>query len=113
MKVREGEVIKYLASLQIFQTFDPSSLLSTVFGSPETQEQVLAEWNDWQHDEPASTGPRLRCDECGKTFTRPDDLNRHMKMHSDKEHECSRCHKKLNRKVRDLQGYISKHNKAF
>jgi hypothetical protein len=40
-------------------------------------------------------------------------MNRHMKSHSDKNHQCSRCRKKFNRKVRNLQGYISKHNKTF
>ena len=38
--------------------------------SPETQEQVLAEWNDWQHN-PKSV---YVCDQCGKEFTRSHDL---------------------------------------
>jgi hypothetical protein len=81
--------------------------------SPETQEEILAEWNDWQNDEPTSTEPSLCCDECGRVFTRSDNLNRHMKSHSDKDHECSRCHKMFNRKVCNLQGYISKPSKVF
>ena len=36
-----------------------------------------------------------------------------MKTHSDKDHECSRCHKTFNRMVRNLQGYISKRSKVF
>ena len=75
--------------------------------SLETQEEIVAEWNDWQHDEPASTEPRLCCNDCGCVFTRSDNLNRHMKTRSDKDHECSRCHKTFNRKVCNLQGYIS------
>ena len=39
--------------------------------SPETQEQVLAEWNDWQKGH--------HCVECGKVFTRPDCLKRHVR----------------------------------
>ena len=42
-----------------------------------------------------------------------DILNRHMKTHSDKDHKCSRCHKTFNRKVRNLQGYISEYSKVF
>ncbi|CAB3985404.1 Zinc finger and SCAN domain-containing 22 [Paramuricea clavata] len=72
--------------------------VDTFSWSPETQEEILAEWNDWQHDETASTEPSLCCDECGRVFTRSDNLNRHMKSHSDKNHECSRCRKKFNRK---------------
>ena len=87
--------------------------VDTFSWSPETQEEILAEWNDWKHDEAASTEPSLCCDECGRVFTRSDNLNRHMKSHSDKNHECSRCRKKFNRKVCNLQGYISKHNKTF
>ncbi|CAB4007348.1 zinc finger 846 isoform X1 [Paramuricea clavata] len=65
--------------------------------SPETQEQILAEWN-WQNDESTPREPRLCCDDCGQVFTRSNELNRHMKTHSDKDHECSRCHKTFNRK---------------
>ena len=82
-------------------------------GPPETQEEILAEWNDWQNDESTPTEPRLCCNDCGQVFTRSNELNRHMKTHSDKNHECSRCHKTFNRKVRNLQGYISKHSKLF
>ena len=35
--------------------------------SPEIQEQVLAEWNDWQ-DEPKKSG--YMCDQCDKVFSR-------------------------------------------
>ena len=90
--------------------------------SPETQEQVLAEWNDWQQGH--------HCVECGKVFTRPDCLKRHVrrfhtgekpfvcqifqkcfakpdvlkrheKVYQEKSFECQRCHKKFNRKVWD------------
>ena len=44
--------------------------------SPETQEQVLAECNDWQ-DEPEKTG--YVCNECDKVFTRSYDLKRHIR----------------------------------
>jgi hypothetical protein len=43
--------------------------------SPETQEQILAEWNDWRRDE----NPGHSCSHCGKTFTRSDNLKRHTK----------------------------------
>ena len=93
--------------------------------SPEIQEQVLAEWNDWQ-DEPKKSG--YMCDQCGKEFTRSHDLKchvqslhsgvkeftcdkceksfatrdtlrRHKRIHEDKTFECHKCHKKFDRKV--------------
>jgi len=66
--------------------------------SPETQEQVLAEWNDWQN-EPGKLG--YVCDRCGKVFTRSDNLGRHVKrVHSEeKVFECHKCPKKFSRKV--------------
>ena len=92
--------------------------------SPEIQEQVLAEWNDWE--EP--TKPDHCCDQCGKEFTRSYDLRRHVrrvhtserpqvcsscsksfatadklrrheKIHQEKTFECQKCHKKFSRKV--------------
>ena len=39
--------------------------------SPEIQEQVLAEWNDWQN-EPKKSG--YVCNQCGKVFTCSYDL---------------------------------------
>ena len=93
--------------------------------SPEIQEQVLAEWDDWQ-DEPKKSG--YMCDQCGKEFTRSHDLKRHVqslhssvkeftcdkceksfatrdtlrrhkRIHEDKTFECHKCHKKFGRKV--------------
>ena len=59
--------------------------------SPETQEQVLAERNDWQH-KPKSV---YACDQCGKEFTRSHDLKRHVQsLHSGvKEFTCDKCEK--------------------
>ena len=92
--------------------------------SPEIQERVLAEWNDWE--EP--TKPDHCCDQCNKVFTRSHDLKRHIqrvhssdrpftcglcdkdfassnmlrrheKIHQEKTFECQKCHKKFSRKV--------------
>ena len=92
--------------------------------SPEIQEQVLVEWNDWQ--EPGKSGHV--CDQCGKAFTRCSTLKRHIKrvhteektfvcelcnkgfttidvlkrherVHQEKTFECQRCHKRFSRKV--------------
>ena len=92
--------------------------------SPEIQDQVLAEWNDWE--EP--TKPDHCCDQFGKEFTRSYDLRRHVrrahtgerphvcssyskgfatvdklrrheKVHQEKAFECQRCRKKFSRKV--------------
>ena len=92
--------------------------------SPEIQEQVLAEWNDWE--EPNK--PDHCCNQCGKVFTRSYDLKRHIrrvhtaerphvcsscsksfatadklrrheKIHEEKNFECQKCHKKFSRKV--------------
>ena len=62
--------------------------------SPEIQGQVLAEWNDWQHN-PDKSG--YVCDQCGKRFTCSHDLKRHVQsVHSGvKEFTCDKCEKSL------------------
>jgi uncharacterized Zn-finger protein len=118
-ELENDEINRQLCSVDIFSW------------SPETQEQILAEWDDWQ--EPTAKKPTFSCDECGKTFTRSDNLKRHVqsyhsgekcfpcdkcdktfatkdklnrrkKVHcKEKVYECSKCHKKFDRNVcRDL-----------
>jgi uncharacterized Zn-finger protein len=59
--------------------------------SPEIQEQVLAEWNDWKEAEKSG----CVCDHCGKEFTRSDNLRRHIKrVHTgEKLFACETCDK--------------------
>jgi hypothetical protein len=45
-----------------------------MFDSCSPEEQILAEWNDWRRDE----NPGHSCSHCGKTFTRLDNLKRHV-----------------------------------
>jgi hypothetical protein len=100
--LENAEVNRQLCAVATHEMFDS--------WSPESQEQILAEWNDWQEESEKSG---LCCDACGRVYTRSDNRNRHMKSHSDKDHECPLCRKKFNRKARNLQGYISKHIKTF
>ncbi len=59
--------------------------------SPEIQEQVLAEWNDWKEAEKSG----CVCDHCGKEFTRSNNLRRHIKrVHTgEKLFACETCDK--------------------
>ena len=47
------------------------------FWSSEVQQQVLAEWNDWQQ-EPVKRSCHSR-EHCGKEFTRSTNLKRHIR----------------------------------
>ena len=116
-ELENEEVNRELCALAVDEMFES--------WSPEIQEQVLAEWNDWQHS-PDKSG--YVCDQCGKEFTRSHDLKchvqsrhsgvkeficdncqksfatrdklrRHEKVHQEKTFECQRCHKKFSRKV--------------
>jgi uncharacterized C2H2 Zn-finger protein len=73
--------------------------------SPGAQEQILAEWQDWQHDEPASKEPMLCCDECGKTFTLPENLKRHIQSYCSGENlfSCQECGKSFATKDKPKQ----------
>ena len=48
------------------------------FWSPEVQQQVLAEWNDWQQEESVKRSCHS-CEHCGKEFTRSTNLKRHIR----------------------------------
>jgi hypothetical protein len=64
------EVNHQLCTVAVDEMFDSWSL--------EIQEQVMAEWNDWRQDVATEAG--LCCDECGRVFTRPDNLKRHIQI---------------------------------
>ena len=78
------ELNRELCALTVDDTFES--------WSPGTQEQVLAEWNDWQ-DEPKKSG--YMCDQCDKVFSRSSALRRHVQsLHSERRrHTCDLCEK--------------------
>ncbi|KXJ22829.1 Zinc finger and SCAN domain-containing protein 22 [Exaiptasia diaphana] len=58
--------------------------------------------------EPSAKRTRLECQTCGKTFSRKDNLKRHMKVHQkEQKHQCVRCGKKFSRR-----DYLVKHQKV-
>jgi uncharacterized C2H2 Zn-finger protein len=80
-ELENAEVNRQLCAVAADEMFDS--------WSPETQEQILAEWNDWRQDE----NPGHCCDHCEKVFTRRADLKRHMQsLHSgEKSFTCGQC----------------------
>ena len=68
--------------------------------SPETQGQILAEWNDWRQD----GNPGHSCSHCGKTFTRSDNLKRHTKRvrTGERAFTCDQCDKSIATKLRKI-----------
>ena len=57
-----------------------------------------------------------RCETCGKTFDRSDNLNRHRRVHNgEKPFECSRCEKRfadksaLNRHLKAHDKHVAEH----
>jgi uncharacterized C2H2 Zn-finger protein len=79
------EVNHQLCTVAVDEMFDSWSL--------EIQEQVMAEWNDWRQDVATEAG--LCCDECGRVFTRPDNLKRHIQSYNsgEKLFSCQECGK--------------------
>ena len=83
-KLENEELNRELCALAVDDVFES--------WSPEIQEQVLAEWNDWQ-DEPKKSG--YMCDQCDKVFSRSSALRRHVQsLHSERgRHTCNLCEK--------------------
>ena len=73
--------------------------------SPEIQEQVLAEWDDWRNEK-----SRQSCEQCGKNFARFNGLKRHVRrVHmGEKLFQCHKCDKSFS-----TSDMLKRHDKTY